>query len=151
MLIQTESGNPVLAERNFGKGRVIAFGYRNAGLSWHMPMAARGHFVDAYWEYFYALLCRSLIYAAGREPSPAVNWDTAKAEWRLKDSRGALEKSGTRRQATVCRISPPAGTSWSSRPRRTWNISVLDVAQPDKIENLEAASGRDCGRCRRWR
>lgn len=45
-LIQTESGSPILAERQFGKGRVIAFGYRNQGLSWFMPKTARGHFVD---------------------------------------------------------------------------------------------------------
>jgi hypothetical protein len=56
VLIRTDSGNPILAVRQFGKGRVVAFGYRNEGLSWYMSMSARGHFVDPYWEYFYALL-----------------------------------------------------------------------------------------------
>jgi hypothetical protein len=36
---------------------VAAFGYRNAGVSWYMPQAARNDFVDTYWEYFYSLLC----------------------------------------------------------------------------------------------
>jgi hypothetical protein len=94
VLIQTESGSPVLAERQFGKGRVIAFGYRNQGLSWYMPMAARGHFVDPYWEYFYSLLSRSLIYAAGREPAARTDWDKAMSTWRVKNALGAIEKSG---------------------------------------------------------
>ena len=64
VLIQSASGNPVLALSDSGKGRVVAFGYRNQGLSWYMPKQARGHFVDVYWEYLYSLLCRSIIFAA---------------------------------------------------------------------------------------
>ncbi|MBI3279571.1 MAG: beta-galactosidase, partial [Acidobacteria bacterium] len=70
----SDSGVPVIAVRPHGKGRVIAFGYRNAGLSWHMPMSARGYVAREHWEAFYALLCRALIYAAGREEDAAGEW-----------------------------------------------------------------------------
>jgi hypothetical protein len=35
VLIQTTAGTPVAAVHTVGKGRVVAFGYRNAGISWH--------------------------------------------------------------------------------------------------------------------
>jgi hypothetical protein len=139
VLIQTESGSPVLAERQFGKGRVIAFGYRNQGLSWFMPMAARGHFVDAYWEYFYSLLCRSLIYAARREPAAPTDWQKAPATWRLKNALGAIEKSGKGRLPQLSNLS--AGRHFLEQQTPTdWNIRVIDVAQPDKVTDLKSSS-----------
>ncbi|HVX66966.1 MAG TPA: beta-galactosidase, partial [Bryobacteraceae bacterium] len=139
VLIQTATGNPVLAVKTFGKGRVVAFGYRNAGMSWYMPMAARGHFVDAYWEYFYAMLCRSLIYAAGREPAAAVNWETAKAAWQLKDWLGKTERSGSGAKPRFAKLTP--GRHFlEQQTAGDWNVSVIDVAQPDRIENLETAA-----------
>jgi hypothetical protein len=139
VLIQTDSGSPILAVRPFGKGRVIAFGYRNQGMSWAMPMAARGHFVDAYWEYFYALLCRSLIYAAGREPASNVNWEKDSAAWRLKNARGQTEKSGQGPKPRFANLSP--GRHFLEQQTATdWNITVIDVPQPDKIEELKASA-----------
>ena len=58
MLIETASGHPV-AERDYGKERVVAFAYRNIGLAWRMPVKASGFGSDLNWEYFYAMLCRS--------------------------------------------------------------------------------------------
>ena len=138
VLIQTESGSPVLAERQFGKGRVIAFGYRNNGLSWDMPMSARGHFVDPYFEYFYSLLCRSLIYAAGREPAASPNWDTVSTNWRLKNSLGKIEKSGKGPRPKFANLS--AGRHFlEQQTSADWNVSVIDVAQPDKITDLKSS------------
>lgn len=139
VLIQTESGSPILAERLFGKGRVVAFGYRNQGLSWYMPMSARGHFVDAYWEYFYSLLSRSLIYAAGREPAASTNWEKAGAVWRLKDALGAIERSGKGPRPHFAKLS--AGRHFLEQQTASdWNISVIDIAQPDKVEDLKASA-----------
>jgi hypothetical protein len=138
VLIQTELGSPILAERQFGKGRVIAFGYRNQGLSWFMPMAARGHLVDPYWEYFYALLSRSLIYAAGREPAE-TNWEEAAATWRLKNALGAVEKSGKGPRPHFSNLSP--GRHFlEQQTQADWNITVIDIAQPDKVENLKSSA-----------
>lgn len=133
VLVRSESGNPILAVRQFGQGRVVAFGYRNEGISWHMPMEARGHFVDPYWEYFYAMLCRSLIYAAGREPTQAASWTT----WRIKDARGTLERSGKGARPNAAKLAP--GRHFvEQQAAGDWKISVIDVPQPDKIENLKA-------------
>jgi len=139
VLIQTESGRPILAERKFGKGRVLAYGYRNEGMSWHMPMEARGHLVDAYWEYFYALLSRSLIYAAGREPAGRVNWEQVAATWRLKNSLGVTEKSGQGVKPKFTGLA--AGRHFLEQQTASdWNISVIDVAQPDKVEALKVSA-----------
>ncbi len=139
VLIQTASGSPILAERQFGKGRVVAFGYRNQGLSWHMPMSARGHLVDPYWEYFYALLSRSLIYAAGREPASQIDWEKAPATWRLKNALGSIEKSGQGPRPHFTNLGPGRHFLEQQMPA-DWNITVIDVAQPDKVEHLTASA-----------
>ena len=139
VLIRTESGHPVLATKTLGKGRVVAFGYRNQGMSWHMPMSARGHFVDAYFEYFYSLLCRSLIYAAGREPAHTIDWEKVRADWRLKDFQGAIEKSGNGPKPKLTNLTP--GRHFLEQQAGSdWNITVLDVAQPDRVENLQTST-----------
>lgn len=74
-LITSVTGTPILAVRNQGKGRVIAFGYRNAGLSWLLPQTAQGFVGREQWEAFYALLVRSLIFAAGREADAPGVWN----------------------------------------------------------------------------
>ena len=74
VLIASASGHPVAAVREFGQGRVVGLGYRNAGLSWRMPHSARGFVAAEHWEGFYALLCRALIYAARREKEAPGDW-----------------------------------------------------------------------------
>ena len=138
VLIEAESGSPILAVRQFGKGRVVAFGYFNDGISWQMPMSARADFADPYWEYFYSLICRSLIYAAGREPARAVNWEKASATWRLKNTLGETEQSGQGSRPLVTDLSP--GRHFLEQQTSSdWNISVIDVPQPDKIEHLQSS------------
>lgn len=75
VLIATETGKPVAAVRTHGKGRVVAFGYRNSGLSWYMPMSANGYVTQAQWEAFYAMLCRAVLYAARRESDAPAHWN----------------------------------------------------------------------------
>ena len=61
-------GDPVLAVKSYGKGRVVAFGYENLGFG---PRVQDPWAVDEaypYWEYYYSLLSRAIIWAAGREP-----------------------------------------------------------------------------------
>ncbi len=135
VLIRTESGNPILAVRDFGRGRVAAFAYRNEGLSWHMPMAARRRFTAAAWEYFYALLCRSLIYAARREPAGAVSLD---AQWRIRSEYGEIEASGVGRAPGAPPGLPPGRHYLEQQGPGDWNITVIDVPQPDRIEDLAA-------------
>lgn len=95
VLVESASRHPVMAMWRYGKGRVVAFAYYNNGISWNMPMIAQIQPVDLAWEYFYALLCRSLIYAAGREPSKQTDWNAPTTVWRVKAESGKLEASGT--------------------------------------------------------
>ncbi len=73
-LARNVSGTPILAVRKQGKGRVVAFGYRNTGISWLLPWEAKGFVTPEQWEGFYALLARSLIFAAGREADAPGAW-----------------------------------------------------------------------------
>jgi hypothetical protein len=105
-LIRTESGHPVLAVKQVGRGRVVAFGYRNQGMSWQMPMATKGHFVGASWEYFYALLVRAIIYAANREAQTVPDFDSAAADWRIRDSYNDVLQSGHGRPPQLTNLEP---------------------------------------------
>lgn len=137
VLIQTETGHPVAAVRQVGKGRVVAFGYRNRGLSWYMPRDAGARFPDASWEYFYALLSRSIIYAAGREPASAPDFNAASAIWRLRSAMNEVKASGRGRPPEFSKLAPGRYFLEQQTPA-DFNISVIEIAQPDSIEDLAA-------------
>ena len=69
VLLALESGEPVLAVRQVGKGRVVTFATR--ALSLTPTMNVPTDFVNApphrYWEAWYSLLDRAVIWAGGRE------------------------------------------------------------------------------------
>ncbi|HEV2424227.1 MAG TPA: beta-galactosidase trimerization domain-containing protein [Terriglobia bacterium] len=69
VLVTGEGGEPIIAVKNYGRGRVVALGYLNEGLSPQVDWKILGQHDDHWWEYFYSLLCRSIIWAAHREPS----------------------------------------------------------------------------------
>ena len=79
VLVTAETGDPIVAVRNHGKGRVVGFAYQNSGLSWNIPVSARGAIAPEHWEAFYAMLCRALIYAAGREKDAPGEWRIPRA------------------------------------------------------------------------
>jgi hypothetical protein len=78
----TSGPYPVLAVRHYGKGRVAAFAYLEDGFipsgasPFHNPEeegmgdsadpTARGIYWE-YWEYYYSLLAKAIVWAAGRE------------------------------------------------------------------------------------
>jgi len=139
-LIRTESGHPVLAIEQVGKGRVVAFGYRNQGMSWQMPMAAKGHFVDTSWEYFYALLARAIIYAAGREPRAIPDFDSAGAAWRLRDAYNQVLESGHGRPPDF-RDLEPGRYFLEQQLAEDWKITPIERGQPERIDDLESKPG----------
>ena len=131
VLVASASGHPVVAARNHGKGRVVAFGYRNEGLAWALPMAARANVSTQYWEYFYAMLGRSLIWAAGREPAAA---DFSRAAWELKDEDGKLVRTG---KGPRPKFKLAAGRYFLElRAASEWRIEAIDAGTPEKIEGL---------------
>jgi len=68
VLVEGAEGEPVIATKMFGKGRVVALGYLNTGLSPMIDQKILGQRNDHWWEYFYSMLCRSILWAAQREP-----------------------------------------------------------------------------------
>lgn len=139
VLIASETGAPVLAVGARGQGRVAAFAYRNAGLSWHMPMEARYDFVDVYWEYFYALLCRTLIWVARREPAPPGDWNGPKVAWRVRDRFGRVQRSGS--DARPAFEFAPGRYFLELQSGAEWSVSVIDVGGAESIEELNVPSG----------
>jgi hypothetical protein len=141
VLIQTQTGDPILAAAEFGKGRVACYACRNAGMSWRMPMDARNDFTDVYWEYFYALLCRTLIWAARREPASEPDWDGPAAEWRLRDRFNNLLSTGKGKLPSLT----PAVSGRCFLERQTasdFRISVIEpppIPPHDGIEMLKAS------------
>jgi hypothetical protein len=76
-------GHPVLAVGTHGKGRVAAFAYVEEGFLPAPPDPVESPIDWSYWEYEHALLARTLLWAAGREPAV-----------RLEASRVALGAGG---------------------------------------------------------
>ena len=138
VLVSTESGHPIAGLKTHGKGRVVAFAWRNAGLSWHMPMEARNSFTDVYWEYFYALMCRALIFAARREPAAGQDWSVPSIEWRVRDRFARIVRTGTGPEPAFDGL-PPGRFFVESQSASDFVIRVIDVPQPDSIENLRVS------------
>lgn len=72
VLIETQNGNPVLAVRRLGKGRVVAFGYSQRGMipEVYDPWDTGLHY--PYQEYLWSLVARAVVWAAGREPGAQI-------------------------------------------------------------------------------
>ncbi len=59
--------NPILAVKNYGKGRVVALGYVEEGFTPKSTNPNETRIYWDYWEYQYSLLARSLLWASGRD------------------------------------------------------------------------------------
>ena len=62
-----EDGAPVVAVKEYGKGRVIGLAYHNYALFPQLK-ARRGELDENFWEYLFSLLMRSIVWAARKEP-----------------------------------------------------------------------------------
>ena len=69
--------HPVLAVKNFGKGRVVAMAYVEEGFTPQSINPNETKIYWDYWEYQYSLLARSLLWAAGRETPVSIESLTA--------------------------------------------------------------------------
>src|SRR6185503_18989787 len=59
--------NPIVAAKNYGKGRVVALAYVEEGFTPKSIDAYEEKIYWDYWEYQYSLLARALLWASGRE------------------------------------------------------------------------------------
>lgn len=104
VIIRSESGMPVAAVKEYGKGRIAAFGYYPRSiLPQHGDFTGRESFYESiednlagarhslsfnYLEYFYGLLYRSMVWVAGKEPDCVIE------EVRINDGRLSLGLTG---------------------------------------------------------
>lgn len=140
VLVEAASGVPVLAERSLGRGRVVAFGFRNIGMSWRMPLSTLAEPVDVYWEYFYALLGRALIYSSRREPTETPVFDTPEQQWTLRNEVGEVVRTGT--GVAPSRTEIPAGRHFLElHVNPDWMITLVDNPQTDAISGIEVSPG----------
>ncbi len=73
-------GHPVLAVKQYGRGRVVALAYDSICFAPQLkdPWAVEKTY--PYWEYFYSLLCRAIVWAAGREHETRLSAISADAQ-----------------------------------------------------------------------
>lgn len=104
----TAGKGPILAIRECGKGRVAAFAYTNFGFSPRVknPWAVNKSY--PYWEVYYSLLARTIIWAARKEPSAqvsSVEVAPAPVPYRLEESHKAavvrISLSGQAQRTTL--------------------------------------------------
>jgi len=161
VLIETETGQPVLAVREAGKGRVVTFAVRGRSLAPFIRDAgARRQWRDyRYWEVFYDLLARAALWSARRDivregdarpleakhPDPRLScrqWRNAKGEvtgWQLDfapASTASIKVTApetiARGEDLVVRFDPVAGA--------TQRIRLVDYAGGRRRTLLEQAA-----------
>ncbi|HSE25813.1 MAG TPA: beta-galactosidase trimerization domain-containing protein [Pyrinomonadaceae bacterium] len=59
--------SPIIATKNYGRGRVVALGYTEEGFTPQSINPYETRIYWDYWEYQYSLLARSILWAAGRQ------------------------------------------------------------------------------------
>jgi hypothetical protein len=69
--------NPILATKNYGKGRVVALAYVEEGFTPQSINPTDAKIYWDYWEYQYSLLARSILWATGRTTSVQIKSLTA--------------------------------------------------------------------------
>src|SRR5215217_1142152 len=69
--------NPIVAVKNYGKGRVVAMAYVEEGFTPQSINPTESKIYWDYWEYQYSLLARSLLWASGRETPVRIKTLTA--------------------------------------------------------------------------
>src|SRR5215217_5995857 len=69
--------NPIVAVKNYGKGRVVAMAYVEEGFTPQSINPTENKIYWDYWEYQYSLLARSLLWASGRETPVRIKTLTA--------------------------------------------------------------------------
>ena len=71
---------PIVATKNYGKGRVVALAYTEEGFTPQSIDPVETKIYWNYWEYQYSLLARSILWASAREVDVRIKELTAKSD-----------------------------------------------------------------------
>jgi len=103
-LITGDGGSPVVAVKQYGKGRVVSLAYHNYALFPELS-ARRGELNENFWEYLYSLLLRSIVWAAAKEPPVMLRAVTPSARRFSPSAAGSvtvrLDNAGAAKQASL--------------------------------------------------
>ena len=124
VLIKSASGDPILAARRVGKGRVVAAAWEQRGM---IPLVRSQFEASAtwhYWEYMYSLLARSVVWAAGKEPAASIeaiepesrtgrvsvrtSGQAASVQVKVSNENGTVEETVSRKAAGEVTAALPA-------------------------------------------
>ena len=72
ILLKTLNGNPVLAVKQYGKGRVVAMAYPEKGLLPRIDNPWETGLNYPYWEYMWSLVARSVVWASHKESNTSI-------------------------------------------------------------------------------
>ncbi len=171
VLIETENGTPVLAVRQFGKGRVVAFGCSQRGMIPEVNNLWDTGLHYDYWDYMWSLVGRSAVWAAGREPGAAIesleqngdevsvklsgNVPAGKLSGRLIDSYGELLmefdeplKAGAESASLKLPSNLPGGRSFldirleGSDGALDWATKILEPKPLVRVSRLSSSTDR---------
>ena len=146
VLLKTGSGAPVLAVKKLGQGRVVAFGYPEAGMIPEVANIWETGLNYPYHEYMWSLVARAVVWAAGREPGPSIERCELSGN-RIKASLSGISSS----DSIFARISSDFGEeeSWMRLPLKKWHATVdlqlpLSLGAGRHFVDLQLKSGADC-------
>ncbi|MBA4168689.1 MAG: beta-galactosidase, partial [Chitinophagaceae bacterium] len=73
VILKTAKGHPVVAVKNYGKGRVVSMAYEENGFIPQLkdPWATDLH--NEYWEYMWSMVSRAVVWAANRVPESSIS------------------------------------------------------------------------------
>ncbi len=132
VIIESESGMPIAAVKEYGKGRVVALGYYPGDIIPDYSFPVRGSCFDSavlglesalhfdYLEYFYSLLAKSVIWAARKEPCCTIK------DVNISDGHIRAEVEGCSCGKIYCRIKNLYDDTVYEEPADALEISLPD-------------------------
>jgi hypothetical protein len=134
-------GHPILATKAHGKGRVVAFAYVEEGFLPEPVDQVESRVYWDYWEYEYALLVRSLIWAAGRETRTI---STLRVTSEDRGSSRALELTLASKTARSVEIEVFARSEFEESVERIVERKALTASPAEvriSLDRLRASAG----------
>ncbi|HEX3252515.1 MAG TPA: hypothetical protein VHS05_23960, partial [Pyrinomonadaceae bacterium] len=133
--------NPIVAAKNYGKGRVVALSYVEEGFTPKSIDPNEEKIYWDYWEYQYSLLARALLWASGRETPVHIQSLTA------NDRELSLSLSSPAKKAVTIEVTGKnefGQQLGSTRIERTLNSGDTSITIP--AANLQSSVGWPGGR-----